>query len=584
MNTQTDSRQLRYFIYTRKSSEPEDKQMLSLPAQISELTKLAKDSGLTVVGVFQESRSAHTIGRPYFNEMMTRIEAGEANGILVWDESRIARNSYDGGKVVYMMDLEQIVEIRKPGKTYKNTPDDKSWLQMCFMMSKKESDDKSNNVKRGLREKAKRGMYVGSAKPGYMFDPLAKQGEKDLIPIPGKHELIEKAWRTMLSGKYRVSQVLGLLNDSWGYRTPVRGKLGGKPMHLSEIYEMFHDPFYYSRFEYPKGSDTWHKWRGQPMITEEEFMRVQILIGNKFMPKPQHRVFAFTGLMRCGECDSSITAEEKWQVICTKCRLKFSSLNRNACPNCNTLIANMDNPTILHYIYYHCSKKKNRYCTQGSITVDKLEAQIDEVLKKIGISEEFKEWAIKYLNELNDKEVEDRNVAVNSLQNAYQNCVKRLDNLVKLKISPQNSDGSLLSDEEFKSQKEAIVAEKRKIETSLGSTGKRIEDWLDTAERTFDFAIHARYRFANGALDDKREILSTIGSNLIFKDKKIQFDLQKPYFFLQKVVSVEPTVSLEFEPEKRRDMKAQLEASWAQNPFMQGCQDSNLEKQFWRLL
>lgn len=115
------------------------------------------------------------------------------------------------------------------------------------------------------------------------------------------------------------------------------------------------------------------------------------------------------------------------------------------------------------------------------------------------------------------------------------------------------------------------MAEKRKIETSLGSTGRRIEDWLDTAERTFDFAIHARYRFANGALEDKREILSTIGSNLIFKDKKIQFDLQKPYFFLEKVLSVEPTVSQEFEPEKRPDMKAQLEALWAQNPFMQAC-------------
>lgn len=384
--------------------------------------------------------------------MLERVRRGEAQKIIVWNADRLSRNPMDTAALINILEEVEGLEIITPSHTFRDTPMDKFLLAFVCSQAKMDNDNRGMNVKSKLKAKAEKGMYVGSAKPGYMFDPLAKQGEKDLIPISGKHELIEKAWRTMLSGKYRVSQVMGLLNDSWGYRTPVRGKLGGKPMHLSEIYEMFHDPFYYGQFEYPRNSGIWHQWRGgEPMLTEEEFKRVQILIGSKFMPKPQHRVFAFTGLMRCGECSSAITAEEKWQVICTNCKHKFSSLNRNACPDCNTLIANMDNPTILHYIYYHCSKKKNRYCTQGSITVDKLEAQIDEVLQKIGISEEFKDWAIKYLNQLNDNEVEDRNVAIDALQNAYQNCIKRLDNLVKLKISPQNSDGSLLSDEEFKS-------------------------------------------------------------------------------------------------------------------------------------
>lgn len=573
---------LEYFIYCRKSSESEDKQVLSLPAQKSELLRYATDNKLTIVDVYEESASAHVIDRKKFNEMLGRIQKGEARGLVVWDESRIARNSFDGGKVIYMIDLGQIAEIRKPGKIYSNTPDDKSWLAMCFMMSKKESDDKGVNVRRGLREKAQQGMYVGSAKAGYRFDPLAPQGEKDLIPVSGTHEIIGKCWKTMLSGKYTVVQLLELLNNEWGYRSVRHGRLGGKPMCLSELYEVLHDRFYMGEFEYPQGSDIWHKWRGVPLVSEEEFNRVQILIGNKFKPRSHHRTFAYTGLVKC-ICGSQITAEEKWQVICSLCKQKFSSLNRTSCPNCDLEITEMNNPSILHYIYYHCSRKKDKNCRQPAIRVEDLEPQIDQALSSIEINPEFKEWAIKYLNELNDSEVDDRNVVISSLQQAYDDCVKRLDNLVKLKISTSNSDGSLLSDDEFRNQKESILEEKRKLEINMGNTGQRIEQWVEAAETAFDFAIHARYKFATGTLGDKREILSTIGSNLVLEGKKLRLDLQKPYYFFKEVVFVEPTTSREFEPDNRTVVKAQLEASWAKNPFMQGRIESNYHRGFWRL-
>ena len=105
---------LKFFIYCRKSSEQEDRQILSLPAQEKELRNLAEKEKLQVIHVYLESRSAHTAGRPKFNEMIKRIEQGEANGIIVWDESRIARNALDSGKVIYMFDLEQIKAIVKP--------------------------------------------------------------------------------------------------------------------------------------------------------------------------------------------------------------------------------------------------------------------------------------------------------------------------------------------------------------------------------------------------------------------------------------------------------------------------------------
>lgn len=570
---------LRYFIYCRKSSEQEDRQILSLPAQAAELQKLAENDNLTVVDIFQESKSAHTAGRPKFDVMVKRFEAGEANGIIVWDESRIARNSLDGGKIIYMMDLGQILEIRKPGKIYRNTPDDKSWLQMCFMMSKKESDDKGVNVRRGLRTKAEKGWYPSSwTKPGYMWDN-AERGNKSLLVDPIRFPLIKQCWDLMLTGAYTTPQILRKLNDEWGYRSPIRKTLGGKPMHRSQLYNVFSDPFYYGWYEYKdsSGETIWKNGNHKPMITEEEFNRVQMLLGRGSKQRMRKQNFPLTGIIRCGECNAMVTAEEKWQTICTSCKHKFSSLNKDECPKCHLKIEEMVNPTVLHYIYYHCTKRKNVNCTQRSILSDDLIKQVDNKLKNVKVSQRFVNWALKYLGSLHNEESIAHTATITQLQNSYNDCIKRLDNLVKLKISPVNSDGSLLSDDEFLDQKTVLVSEKNKLEESLKNQGQRVNNWLETVEENFNFALHARHRFEVGSPDEKREILVTIGSNLTLLDKVLGLDLENEYAFLEYVNEVEPTVSEEFEHEKSVDLSMDLESLWAQNRLVLPRLDSNQE-------
>jgi hypothetical protein len=167
----------------------------------------------------------------------------------------------------------------------------------------------------------------------------------------------------------------------------------------STIYRLFANPFYSGWFEYPRGSGNWLKGNHEPMITQEEYDRVQTLLGRKGKPRLKKHEFAFTGLIRCGECAAMITAEEKNQIICSECKYTFSSLNRVQCPECNTPVEKMKRPTILHYVYYHCTKKTKPHCSQGFIEVKELESQIDHYLSNIHISEGFKDWAIKYLKE-----------------------------------------------------------------------------------------------------------------------------------------------------------------------------------------
>src|SRR3989344_1888426 len=94
--------QHKFFLYARKSTDVEDKQIRSIEDQIAELRAFAKQENLNIVDVLIEKQSAKIPGRPIFGEMLERVESGEADGILAWHADRLARNSVDGGRIIYV--------------------------------------------------------------------------------------------------------------------------------------------------------------------------------------------------------------------------------------------------------------------------------------------------------------------------------------------------------------------------------------------------------------------------------------------------------------------------------------------------
>src|SRR3990167_3306503 len=166
--------QQKFFLYARKSTDTEDKQILSIEAQLVELRAYAKTENLEITDEFIEKQSAKTPGRPIFNELLQRIEAGEANGILAWHPDRLARNSVDGGKIVYLLDCGQLLSIKFPSFWFENTSQGKFMLSIAFGQSKYYVDSLAENTKRGLRQKVRRGEYPGIAPVGYINDVRTK--------------------------------------------------------------------------------------------------------------------------------------------------------------------------------------------------------------------------------------------------------------------------------------------------------------------------------------------------------------------------------------------------------------------------
>lgn len=489
----------RYFMYVRKSSEPDDRQALSIESQKRELDRMF--GHLTIVGAIEEAMSAKAPGRPHFDRMLQRIEAGEAQGIISWHPDRLARNSVDGGRVIYDLDQGKLLDLKFAQYSFENTPEGKMMLNLLFGQSKYYVDKLSKDVKRGLRAKLEQGWRPGVAPLGYLNALDDDKITHTIVKDPVRFPLVRRMWDMLLTGAYSAPHVLSIANNEWGLRTPKRRRKGDKPISRSTVYEIFTNPFYYGWFGY--GGQMYHG-KHEPMIAEEEFWKAQQILGRKGRQRPKTKTaFAFTGMIRCGECGAGITAEEKRKHI------KSTGSERQ-------------------YIYYHCTKRKPGVtCSQPSIEVGELERQIDEVLQSITITDEFLEWALGYLRKLNDEETTDRRAMYASIESAYEGIQRQIDELLNVRLR------GLISDEEYQAKRMALVNERERYKEKLNDNEYRADRWLELAEEAFRFARWARYRFNKGTVEEKRLIMETVGSNLTLYDKKLTFEPVAPFSYMR---------------------------------------------------
>jgi len=199
----------KHFLYARKSTEDDDKQVMSIEAQLYELREHARKENLEILAEFQESKSAKTPGRIQFAEMMLRIERGEAQGILAWHPDRLARNSIDGGRVIYAVDTRKLVSLRFPTFWFEPTPQGLFMLQVAFGQSKYYSDNLSENIKRGIRQKLRRGEWLTRAPFGYVNNPRTRNIE----PHPTKSRVVVRAFEEYAKGTHTYISLAQFLAD-----------------------------------------------------------------------------------------------------------------------------------------------------------------------------------------------------------------------------------------------------------------------------------------------------------------------------------------------------------------------------------
>ncbi len=481
---QQETNKIIYFLYARKSSESEDRQVQSIEDQVSYLKELATNLGITIKEILTESKSAKKPNnRPAFENMLERVENGEAQGILCWQINRLSRNPIDSGRISWMLQQGNLKCIQTIDRQY--LPDDNVLLfSVESGMANQFIIDLRKNSKRGMEGKADRGWLPSRAPLGYKNNLL----EHIIIEDSERFHLVRKMWEMMLTGKYTPPQIREIANNEWGFRTAKTKRSGGVGIANSVIYKMFNNIFYTGMFNW---NGRTYNGNHKPMITLEEYDRVQIILGRNGKPRAKNHNFAYTGLMQCKVCGSMYTGVEKTKIVKSTGELKT-------------------------YTYFSCSKrKKGAVCNQKPITLKELEGQIDIELERFTILPKFREWALEILNKNNDKEVEDRTKIYENQHKSLVETQKELDSLVKMRYR------DLIDDDTFIKERDGLKGKIVKLTSNLRGTEDRAEKWLELTEKTFNFACYARKEFIFGDLKKKREIFSAIGQNFLVKDGKV---------------------------------------------------------------
>ncbi len=531
----------KYFAYLRKSSEDKEKQALSIPAQKSKILERFPDLSIEFI---QEEKSAFLPhNRPQFSAMLESIREGERVGLLAWHPDRLSRNEVDASSITYMLRKGEIRDLKFATYHFENNSPEGIWmLQMALSQSQYESAKKGRDVKRGLETKAKMGIYPAPAPIGYLNDKFAERGSKTIHTDPDLYPLLRKMVEMMLTGNYSPAQLQKIANKEWCFRTS-----NGKKLSRSTAYLIFTRPFYYGEFEYPVKSGKWYKGIHKPLMTREEYERIQFLLGRPSQARPQKHDFAYRGAPHCGACGAMITAETKFK------RLADGSVAK--------------------YIYYHCTKSKDPDCTQGAIEENELEKQISAYLAKIEIPADFTEWALMRLREMNVKEFADREKITSSQRKEYDACVRQIDALIDMRANNE------IDEEQFRSKKAVALEKKENLWKFLNDTDKRIETWLEVAERGFNFAEKAKVAFEHAKKTNdlilKREMFTALGSDFFLLGKILKVDLDNLLFPLQTASAEVRKIVEMLELKENVATKAQKTQLYTDNPILLRDLDSN---------
>ena len=459
----------KFFLYARKSTDVEDKQILSIEAQVTELREFAKRERINIVEEFIEKQSAKIPGRPFFNEMMSRVEENETSGILAWHPDRLARNSVDGGRIIYLLDTGKLQSLKFPQFWFEPTPQGKFMLSIAFGQSKYMVDSLSENTKRGLRQKVRRGEYPGIAPVGYLNDVRSKT----IIVEKNKSKIVKQAFELYSKGNSTLGDIANFLAQKG---TTTRN---GKVFKRDKISFILSNPFYYGHFRY-----VGEIYQGihKPIIAKKLFDKVQIELKRRSRPHREERTpKAFTGLLHCGECGYMVTAQIQ-----------------------------------KGHTYYNCTKKsKTQKCFQPYIREEDLDRQLSTMIQKVSLPQDWADWM---LNKLKDEEKESAQSCTAFVQEKRKQTQVINRKLQRLLDAYLDQD---IEREIYLDRKSKLMSAKKTFEEQIVRLEQKQNDWLEPFREWINEAANAAKIARDNDLFAKKELaLKIYGLNLVLENKK----------------------------------------------------------------
>ncbi len=471
----------KYFIYARKSTDDKDHQIRSLPDQLAELRELARKEKIDIVDTFIEKQTAKVPGRPIFADMLDRIEAGEASGILSWHPDRLARNSVDGGRVIYLVDTGKITDLKFPTFWFDATPQGKFMLSISFGQSKYYVDNLSENIKRGHRQKLKNGIWPQKAPLGYSNDKRVKT----IVVDPVKSILVKKTFEAYSTGNFTFAQVRRKIND-----LGLKGT-GDGVLSISNYQYLLKNPFYYGLIRY---GGEFYEGKHEPIITKKLFDEVQEVMTRKSKPKTDElKPYAYRGLLHCGECGCFITTE-----------------------------------TQKGHNYLRCTKRKG-VCSQKYVREEVITSQIQQELKKVSLSDAVADWLIAEVEKEKIENDQTSNVQTQKVNTEIATVDAKLDKLMTAYLE------NAITLSEYQETKNKLTIEKCVLKDKLTTFERSATIRFEPVIKFFNDCKQAAILAESSDTAKIREFFQKVGSNPLVRDRALVFSPRAPWVSVPKI-------------------------------------------------
>jgi len=475
---------IKYFLYIRKSTDEEGRQVLSLEAQLDEAKEFAERENLEILETFVEKKTAKVPGREIFNNMLNKIEGGlpYSIGILAWNPDRLSRNSVDGGRIIYLLDTGKLAGLKFPTFAFENTPSGKFFLSIALSNAKYYVDNLSENVRRGNRAKLRRGEWPGQKPLGYIYDHRLR----NIVPEPKESKIVKNVFEEFATGKHGLTSISHRLVE-FGIKSS-----NGKPRSNSSIYNLLTNELYIGVMRW---KDEPFESSYQPLITKHLFDKVQEVLKERGKPRKtkQKHNFPFCGLFRCS-CGAMFTAQ-------------FARGNGGL------------------YRYYRCTRKQG-HCAAKYIQEQELARQLFKKSQTIALPTDWAKEMLSYLDNEKKKQAQSVDAFVQEVNQKMIVVQDKLDKLLEGYLD------NLIDEETYKRKKEELVQQKVSLKSEKHTLGqKRMSGWIEPTRNFVDTLIQAGKIASPKFLQEISDLVRKIGTNRLISEKIVSWDFVPPFDF-----------------------------------------------------
>lgn len=467
-------------IIARVSTEEQKEAGNSLPAQITRLRNYCQSKGFGVEKEFSFDESAYKEKRSDFDDILDFVIEQKEKVAVCFDKvDRLSRNIFDKRvSLLYEKALKDEVELHFASDAQiinsQLSAVEKFNFSISLGLAKYYSDAISDNVKRAQEQMLRNGTYPSKPSYGYKRVPISK--DKTEIEVDDyASRIIQKAYEWYATGSFSMDLL----------RKKIKEEFGIDWSH-GLIDKYLKDPFYYGMMVWNKKMYP-HKY--PPIISKNLFDQVQqIKAGfNKKRYKFAGLSYIYRGLLRCGHCGLSVTPEKH-----------------------------------KGHVYYHCTQYNGKHDAQW-LREDNITEQIGSILKRLQIPDWVLEKIVENLNEVHKNKMDFHNQQYDKLTKEHKTITNMLDNLYLDKLKGRITNDEY--DKFYQSFREQIAD----LDTRLGMLQEAEDNYYITAKYLLELANRAYDLFASSEVDERRQLLKLVLSNLRVDGKTIQYQAQKPF-------------------------------------------------------